>query len=109
MLAWTEKGMGSPILLIHGFASTLRRNWEGTGWMDSVARAGFQAIAYDQRGHGASDKRYDPTDYAPERLVDDALAVLDAANAEHVAVMGYSRARAWRSMSPSRIPSAYVH
>jgi len=90
MLAWTEKGTGPPILLIHGFASMVRRNWEGTGWMDALTRAGYRAIAYDQRGHGDSDKRYDPADYAPERLVDDALAVLDAAGAAHAAVMGYS-------------------
>ena len=90
MLAWTEKGTGPPILLIHGFASMVRRNWEGTGWMDALTRAGYRAIAYDQRGHGYSDKRYDPADYAPERLVDDALAVLDAAGAARAAVMGYS-------------------
>jgi pimeloyl-ACP methyl ester carboxylesterase len=89
-LAWTEAGSGKPVLLIHGFASTLRRNWEETGWMNVLARAGYRPIAYDQRGHGESEKRYDPVDYAPLRLVEDALAVLDAAAAEHAAVMGYS-------------------
>jgi pimeloyl-ACP methyl ester carboxylesterase len=90
VIAFTEVGSGHAVLLIHGFASTLRRNWQGTGWMDALARAGFRAVAYDQRGHGDSDKRYEPDDYAPARLVDDAIAVLDAAGVDRAAVMGYS-------------------
>ncbi len=90
VLAWTEAGSGRPVLLVHGFASTWRRNWEGTGWMRALAHAGYRAIAYDQRGHGESEKRYDPEDYAPLRLAEDALAVLDAAGAERAEVMGYS-------------------
>ena len=89
-LHWIEKGSGDAILLIHGFASTLRRNWEGTGWIGALVRAGWRAVAYDQRGHGESEKRYDATDYTPERLVEDTLAVLDAAGVESAAVMGYS-------------------
>src|SRR5690242_9522817 len=89
-LHWIEKGAGDAILLVHGFASTLRRNWVGTGWIDALSRAGSRAIAYDQRGHGESEKRYDADSYAPERLVEDAVAVLDAANVERAVVMGYS-------------------
>ena len=89
-LHWIEKGSGDAILLVHGFASTLRRNWVGTGWIDALSRAGWRAIAYDQRGHGESEKRYDSDSYAPERLVEDAVAVLDAANVECAVVMGYS-------------------
>jgi pimeloyl-ACP methyl ester carboxylesterase len=89
-LNWTEKGSGRPVLLIHGFASTLRRNWVGTGWMDALAKARYRAIAYDQRGHGESDKRYDPADYAVEKLVADAIAVLEAARAPRAVAMGYS-------------------
>src|SRR5438093_2013674 len=89
-LAWIEAGAGSPILLIHGFASTLRRNWQETGWFDARVGAGHRVIGYDLRGHGASDKRYDAADYAPDRLVADALAVLDAAGAGRAASMGYS-------------------
>ena len=89
-LVFADEGTGDAVLLIHGFGSTMRRNWQGTGWIDALTRAGFRAIAYDQRGHGASEKRYDPADYAPERLVDDAIAVLDAARVDRAAVMGYS-------------------
>jgi pimeloyl-ACP methyl ester carboxylesterase len=87
---WTEQGRGPAILLIHGFASTLERNWQGTGWMQALSRAGWRAIAYDQRGHGDSEKRYAAEDYAPERFVEDALAVLEAAATARAVVMGYS-------------------
>lgn len=87
---WMESGTGAPVLLIHGFASTLRRNWLETGWIDAIAGAGRRALAYDQRGHGESEKRYDPADYAPDRLALDAVGVLDAARAERAVVMGYS-------------------
>jgi pimeloyl-ACP methyl ester carboxylesterase len=89
-LHWLEQGAGPAVLLVHGFASTLRRNWLDTGWMEALARAGWRAIAYDQRGHGESEKRYEPADYAPEHLVADALAVLDAAGVAAAVPMGYS-------------------
>ena len=89
-LAWTETGAGKPVLLIHGFASTARRNWQETGWMDALGRAGCRVIAYDQRGHGDSEKRYDPEDYGPQRLMEDAIGVLDAAAVERAIIMGYS-------------------
>src|SRR5207253_3462856 len=55
-----------------------------------LSRAGQRVIAYDLRGHGESEKRYEPDDYVPALMVDDALAVLDAAGAEPATLMGYS-------------------
>lgn len=89
-IAWSALGSGPAVLLIHGFASTARRNWIETGWTEAIARAGHRALLYDQRGHGDSDKRYRPEDYSPDRLADDAVAVLDAAEAARAVVMGYS-------------------
>ena len=89
-LHWEENGAGPPIVLIHGFASHLARNWRDTKWMEVLAGAGFRAIAYDQRGHGESTKLYDPARYALTRLADDVIAVLDAAGADRGVLMGYS-------------------
>jgi pimeloyl-ACP methyl ester carboxylesterase len=87
---WTEEGSGPAILLVHGFASTHARNWVETGWTKAIARAGWRAIAYDLRGHGVSEKRYDPAEYAPAFMAGDAVAVLDAAGASRAALLGYS-------------------
>ncbi len=89
-LSWTERGTGVPVLLIHGFASTMARNWIDTGWVDALVAAGYRVIAFDQRGHGDSEARYDPAAYAPERFVEDATSVLDAAGVERSVVFGYS-------------------
>jgi pimeloyl-ACP methyl ester carboxylesterase len=89
-LHWEEAGDGPAVLLTHGFASHLVRNWRDTKWMDVLAEAGWRAIAYDQRGHGESTKLYDPARYALTRLADDAIAVLDAAGADRAVLMGYS-------------------
>ena len=54
------EGTGEPILLIHGFASNARINWVCTGWVQALRQAGRRVIAYDNRGHGESEKLYDP-------------------------------------------------
>ena len=56
---------GEPILLIHGFASNHLTNWVAPGWVKTLTEAGYRAIAFDNRGHGASSKSYDPEDYRP--------------------------------------------
>ena len=52
------------MLLIHGFASSVRDNWQDPGWVDFLSRAGFRVVALDNRGHGESEKLYDPAAYA---------------------------------------------
>ena len=53
-------GQGEPVLLIHGFASSVRYNWREPGWIALLVRNGFRVIAMDNRGHGESEKLYDP-------------------------------------------------
>ncbi len=89
-LAFMEQGQGRPILLIHGFVSNHQVNWVGTGWVDTLARAGRRVVALDNRGHGLSTKLYDPAAYHTQRMAEDALALLDHLGIEHAAVMGYS-------------------
>ncbi|MBK4346120.1 alpha/beta fold hydrolase [Lacisediminihabitans sp. G11-30] len=78
------------VLAVHGFASSGLMNWQQTGWTRDLLRAGFRVIAYDQRGHGASDKPEDPAQYTMELLVSDLLAVLDGYLLDEVALVGYS-------------------
>jgi len=78
------------VVAVHGFASSGLLNWQQTGWTRDLLRAGFRVIAYDQRGHGASDKPEVPAQYSMEQLVADLLAVLDGYLLDEVALVGYS-------------------
>ena len=89
-IAFIDEGEGDPILLIHGFASNFEVNWVGTGWVSALLRAGCRVIALDNRGHGQSEKIYDPAAYAASEMAKDARRLLDHLGIEQAAVMGYS-------------------
>lgn len=89
-LAVAEAGAGSgrrPVLLLHGFTGA-KEDW--ADWLVPLARAGWHAVAPDQRGHGRSDHPADPAEYALERFADDALALADALGWERFALVGIS-------------------
>lgn len=96
LIAYRVHGRGDadaaqpPILLVHGFASDADVTWRRTGWVQALRGAGREVIAVDLRGHGDSDKPTDGDSYAPERLGEDLIAVLDSAGVEVVDVIAYS-------------------
>ena len=100
---------GEPILLIHGFASSHAVNWVFPQWVKTLTAAGRQTILYDVRGHGRSDKVYDPADYAIGVLADEALALLDHLGIGTPDVMGFSMgariAAFLRRKAPERVRS----
>ncbi len=81
---------GEPILLIHGFASTHAINWVFPLWVKTLTEAGRRVVLYDNRGHGRSEKLYDPGSYHIGLMADDALALLDHLGLQRIDVMGYS-------------------
>jgi pimeloyl-ACP methyl ester carboxylesterase len=83
-------GSAEPVLLIHGFASNHFTNWVAPGWVKTLNDAGYRAIAFDNRGHGASSKSYDPADYHPTRMAGDAAALLGHLGIGKAHVFGYS-------------------
>jgi pimeloyl-ACP methyl ester carboxylesterase len=89
-LAYEFAGEGPPVLCIHGFASSGKVNWIDTGWVETLADAGYRAITLDNRGHGASDKPYDPERYYPQMMAGDAVALLDHLGIQRAALLGYS-------------------
>ena len=89
-LAYLDQGQGDPVLLLHGFASSILVNWVGPGWVKTLTEGGYRAIALEHRGHGASTKSYDPADYRPSRMAADAAALLDHLGLERAHVFGYS-------------------
>lgn len=89
-LAYEVHGEGKPVLCVHGFASSGLVNWVQTGWVETLTGAGYQAITIDNRGHGASEKLYDPEAYYPHLMAGDAVALLDELGIGKAAVLGYS-------------------
>jgi len=59
------------VILIHGGGQT-RHSWGGTA--EALAADGWYAVAYDQRGHGRSDRAPD-RDYGNERFAEDVIDV----------------------------------
>ena len=105
-------GTGEPVLLIHGFASSHAVNWVNTTWVRSLAHAGYRVIAFDNRGHGQSDKLYDPAAYHSAVMAGDGRRLLDHLGIARADVMGYSmgaRIAAHLSVQhPERVRSALL-
>jgi pimeloyl-ACP methyl ester carboxylesterase len=89
-LAFIDQGDGEPVLLIHGFGSSHSVNWVTPGWIKTLTEAGYRVIAFDNRGHGASSKSYEPEDYRARKMAGDAAALLDHLGIPRAHVMGYS-------------------
>jgi pimeloyl-ACP methyl ester carboxylesterase len=85
-----HEGQGPAVLLIHGFASNHSVNWIAPQWLRSLTHAGYRVVAFDNRGHGQSDKLYDPEAYTTYAMADDARALLDHLGIERAGVIGYS-------------------
>ncbi len=43
-----------PVLLLHGLATSSRRTWRDTGWIDLLQDAGRSVVAPDLPGHGGA-------------------------------------------------------
>jgi epoxide hydrolase 4 len=81
-----EAGTGEPVLLLHGFPQSAE------AWIRQLAplaAAGFHAVAPDLRGYGGSDRPRGVAAYALQRLVEDAVGLLDTLGAERAAVVGH--------------------
>ncbi|PPF48264.1 alpha/beta hydrolase [Rathayibacter sp. AY1A1] len=78
------------VLAVHGFASHAVLNWETSGWLRTLHRAGYRVVALDQRGHGASEKPHHSDSYSVDAMVADLVRVLDSYDLEAPHVLGYS-------------------
>lgn len=89
-IAFLDEGAGDPILLIHGFASNTATNWVDTGWVKELMGAGRRVVAFDNRGHGNSQKLHDPELYGARIMAEDARRLLDHLGIAAADVLGYS-------------------
>ena len=111
-IAYLDEGEGEPIVLVHGFASTKNVNWVYPTWVSELKKNGRRVVALDNRGHGESDKLYDPEAYHVPTMAGDVTALMDHLGIERADVMGYSlgsRMMAWLAQSqPQRLRSAIL-
>ena len=87
-IRYVDQGTGEPILLIHGYTQSIERNWIDNGVFQALAKD-HRVIAFDLRGHGRSEKPYDPAKYG-EEMVRDAIRLLDQLKILRAHVVGYS-------------------
>jgi pimeloyl-ACP methyl ester carboxylesterase len=86
-LAVEERGVGRPVVLLHGLTATRRYVVMGSRLLE---RSGHRVISYDARGHGASSPAPQPGAYGYDELGADLLAVLDRLELERAVVAGAS-------------------
>lgn len=54
----------TPVVLLHGFATSSARTWWENGWLDLLADADRPTVPIDILGHGRADKPHNPQAYA---------------------------------------------
>ncbi len=79
-----------PIILIHGFASTHAVNWLFTQWVKTLTEDGRRVVLLDNRGHGRSQKLYDPAAYNLDAMAEDVARLMDHLDIKRADIMGYS-------------------
>jgi pimeloyl-ACP methyl ester carboxylesterase len=87
-LHYVEAGQGTPLILVHGLACDHVANWMLPRVFQKLSKR-YRVIALDNRGHGKSDKPYDPAQYGLE-LVDDIVRLMDHLGIAKAHVVGYS-------------------
>ncbi len=85
-----EQDRREPIVLVHGFASTHAVNWLFTQWVKTLTEDGRRVVAFDLRGHGRSQKIYDPSAYSFAAMASDLGALMTHLEIERADILGYS-------------------
>ena len=85
-----EPGEGRPMILVHGFTSNRKENWQRLGWYGAFERRHIRLLAFDCRGHGESAKPHDPAAYGRENMASDILALMDHCGIERAHLLGFS-------------------
>ncbi|UCH43124.1 MAG: alpha/beta hydrolase [Dehalococcoidales bacterium] len=82
------EGTGPEVVMVHGFESSLEGNWRRPG-MTGVLKTENRCVMIDCRGHGESDKPYDPRMYGA-KMLDDIANLMDHLGISQANFLGYS-------------------
>jgi pimeloyl-ACP methyl ester carboxylesterase len=83
----TRAGEGTPVVLLHGLTASSKYVVMGSR---ALERSGHDVLAYDARGHGASDPAPSPEAYTYPDLTADLLDVLDRNGLDRAVLAGAS-------------------
>ena len=94
-LAWASTGSGMPVLKAPNWLNHLEYEWTSPVWGDFLSEFSKRCnlVRFDQRGNGLSD--WDVEDITEDRMIDDMLAVADAAGLERFGLFGISQGAAF--------------
>jgi pimeloyl-ACP methyl ester carboxylesterase len=81
------QGQGEPVVLVHGYTRSIETNWINPGVFQNLAND-HRVIALDLRGHGKSDKPYDPAAYG--EMAGDVIRLMDHLQLQRAHLVGYS-------------------
>ena len=100
---------GETVVLLHGFPET---SYQWRAQLLALARAGYRAIAPDQRGYSPGARPGNVEDYSILFIIQDALAIADAYGAESFHLVGHDWGAgvAWgiAGLAPDRIDTLTV-
>jgi class 3 adenylate cyclase/pimeloyl-ACP methyl ester carboxylesterase len=94
-LAHATIGEGPPVLKAPNWINHIEYEWQSPVWGAFLSEFAKQCslTRFDQRGNGLSD--WDVDEISEERMIDDMLAVADAAGLEKFALFGISQGAAF--------------
>jgi pimeloyl-ACP methyl ester carboxylesterase len=86
-IAYDVTGSGPALILLHGGGQT-RTSWNERGYVEPLAKQ-YTVITMDLRGYGESGKPDTAEAYALDRVLEDIVAVADAAGATRFHLWGF--------------------
>ena len=89
-IAYEDQGEGDAVVLVHGFAASVKENWERSGWISMLVRARRRVVALDLRGHGQSAKFYEPGAYSFDVFAGDVVALVEHLQLKKPDLIGFS-------------------
>jgi pimeloyl-ACP methyl ester carboxylesterase len=89
-ISYSDQGAGDGVVLVHGFAASAQENWGKAGWVQMLTRANRRVVTVDLRGHGLSQKLYDPAAYSLPAMAGDVLAVVEQLQIKKPDLIGFS-------------------
>ena len=89
-LWYAVSGVGRPVVLHTGGGGDSDM-FVSAGYTEALVAGGYQAVCFDHRGHGRSDRPLTREQHATSEYVEDVVGLLDALDLRATAIIGYSQ------------------